>query len=178
MIFICIFLSYPLTKYTIIGMANENNKIVPYRSKKNIEVLLISSGELTIDELFLREYRTQRITTWAFRFLGWVFIFSGISCTSKIFHIICKRTSLASIDLSFLYIIFTLYLIVNRIPLMSFLAPDLQNPTGGNMLLAVSITLIIASYAWIFHRPMIGAGLLFAAISPSLWLAQALLISN
>lgn len=64
--------------------------------------------------------------------------------------------------------------IVNRVSFLAFLAPDLQYPIGGNLLLAVSLTLTIASFAWIFYRPMIGAGLLLAAVSPTIWFAQTL----
>lgn len=52
------------------------------------------------------------------------------------------------------------------------MAPDLQYPIGGNLMLAVTLALLIASFAWIFYRPVIGIGLIFGAFSPFIWLVQ------
>lgn len=39
----------------------------------------------------------------------------------------------------------------------------------GNIILAFSISLIVIATAWMLYRPMLGAGLLFAAFSPLLY---------
>lgn len=55
---------------------------------------------------------------------------------------------------------------------MSSLAPDPRFPVGTNVLLSLSMALVIAAVAWVLHRPMVGAGLMFAAASPFVWFAR------
>lgn len=65
-----------------------------------------------------------------------------------------------------------LLILVSHIQLLSALAPDPHFPVGANILLSLSMALIIAAVAWILHRPMVGAGLMFAAASPFVWFAS------
>ncbi|XP_037939725.1 transmembrane protein 43 homolog [Teleopsis dalmanni] len=134
--------------YTIVGKL-ENNKIVPYKTSRGLDVLLVYSGELNLSEVFKQEHHAQRLTTWGFRFMGWVLVFFGATCTSTLLHIILMR-----------------------VQFLSALAPDPHYPVGANVVLSLSMALIIASIAWVLHRPMIGAGLLFAAASPFVWCAR------
>lgn len=61
---------------------------------------------------------------------------------------------------------------VNQVCFLSVLAPDPRYPVGANLMVSFSLALIVTSIAWIFHRPWIGAGLLFAAASPFLYCAR------
>lgn len=67
-----------------------NNKILPYRTSRGVDILLVYNGELGLAEVFKREHHAQRLTTWGYRFMGWVLVFFGVTCTSKLLHIICK----------------------------------------------------------------------------------------
>ncbi|XP_017462972.1 PREDICTED: transmembrane protein 43 homolog [Rhagoletis zephyria] len=82
--------------------------------------------------------------------MGWILVFFGVTCTSTLLHII-----------------------LSHINFLAALAPDPLFPVGANLFLSLSIALIIASIAWILHRPMIGASLLFAAASPFVWCARS-----
>ncbi|XP_017477835.1 PREDICTED: transmembrane protein 43 homolog [Rhagoletis zephyria] len=135
--------------YTVVGKL-ANNKILPYRTSRGVDVLLVYSGELGLGEVFKLEHHAQRLTTWGYRFMGWVLVFFGVTCTSTLLHII-----------------------LSHINFLAALAPDPLFPVGANLFLSLSIALIIASIAWILHRPMIGASLLFAAASPFVWCARS-----
>ena len=76
-------------QYTIVGKL-ENNKIVPYTTSKGVDILLVYAGELSLTEVFKNEHHQQRLTTWGFRFMGWVLVFFGVTCTSTLLHILCK----------------------------------------------------------------------------------------
>ncbi|XP_067642672.1 transmembrane protein 43 homolog [Eurosta solidaginis] len=135
--------------YTIVGKLVDN-KLMPYRTSRGVDVLLVYSGELSIGEVFKQEHHAQRLTTWSYRFIGWVLVFFGVTCTSTLLHII-----------------------LSHVDFLAGLAPDPQFPVGANILLSFSFALIIASISWIIHRPMIGASLLFAACSPFVWCARS-----
>lgn len=44
----------------------------------------------------------------------------------------------------------------------------------GNLLIAFSLGLTIAAVAWILHRPVIGACLFLAGVSPYVWFTRNL----
>ncbi|KAI9588626.1 transmembrane protein 43 homolog [Glossina fuscipes] len=138
--------------YTIVGKLDKN-KIVPYETSRGIEVLLVYPGEHSLTQVFKMEHHAQRLTAWAFRFVGWILVFFGVTCTSKLFH-----------------------KLLTQIQFLSALAPDPQYPVGTNVILSLSLTLIIASIAWILHRPMVAAGLICAAASPFVWFARGVSI--
>lgn len=66
------------------------NKIEPYRTSRGVDILLVYPGELSLTEVFKKEHHAQRLTTWGFRFMGWVLVFFGVTCTSTLLHVICK----------------------------------------------------------------------------------------
>jgi len=137
--------------YTIVGKL-EKNKLVPYKSSRGIDILFVHPGELSVLEVFKLEHQSQRLRTWSFRCLGWTLLFFGVTCTSTLLHII-----------------------LSRIQILSVLAPDPNFPIAANMILSFSLALIIASVAWILHRPVIGAALLLAAASPFMWCARGVI---
>ncbi|EDW30466.1 GL17821 [Drosophila persimilis] len=136
--------------YSVVGKL-EGNKLVPYVTSRGVRVLLVYPGPLTVHEVFKLESRTQVLHTWWRRFIGWLLIFFGVTCNSKI-----------------------LRLLLLRVPLLICLAPDPQFPMTGNFVIAFSLALINAAVAWILHRPLIGACLFLAGASPYLWFTRSL----
>lgn len=134
---------------TVVGKL-ENGKIVPYETSRKSKVLLVYRGEYSLKDAFKSEHHVQRLTTWGFRFIGWVLLFFGATCTASLLHII-----------------------LSRICFLSSLAPDPTYPVSANLVLSFSMALVITSIAWVLHRPWIGAGLLFAAASPFLYCARS-----
>lgn len=134
--------------YTIVGKLDKG-KIVPYQTNRMRKILLVYPGEISLTDVFKKEHHAQRLTTWGFRFIGWVLLFFGATCTASLLHYI-----------------------LSRIYLLSSLAPDPLFPVSTNIILSMSLALVITSVAWFFHRPWFGTGLLFAALSPFFYCAR------
>lgn len=76
-------------QYTIVGKLVKN-KIEPYKTSRGFDILLVYPGELSLTEVFKKEHHAQRLTTWGFRFMGWILVFFSVTCTSTLLHVICK----------------------------------------------------------------------------------------
>lgn len=137
--------------YTIVGKY-EKGKVVPYETSFKTQVLLVYSGELTLIEAFRAEHHSQKVTTWGFRFFGWLLLFFAATCTATLLNFVFSKSQL-----------------------LSSFAPDPNNPVFTNLLLSFSFSLFITSIAWIIHRPYLGGSLLFAAISPFLYCARSVI---
>ncbi|XP_034107814.1 transmembrane protein 43 homolog [Drosophila albomicans] len=140
--------------YSIVGRL-QGNKVEPYLTTRGVPVLLVYPGEISALEVFRLEYRAQVLHTWWWRFIGWVLIFFGVTCNSKLLRVILLR-----------------------VPLLIALAPDSHFPVTGNFIIAFSLALTIAAVAWILHRPVIGACLFLAGASPYVWLTRNLVDYN
>lgn len=77
------------TKLTVIGQLS-NGRIVPFVTNVKISVLLVLEGQHTLHEAFKTEHHLNRISTWSFRFVGWLLLFFAITCTSTLIHILCE----------------------------------------------------------------------------------------
>uniref|UniRef100_U5EWB1 Putative golgi apparatus n=1 Tax=Corethrella appendiculata TaxID=1370023 RepID=U5EWB1_9DIPT len=139
------------SSYTVIGKL-ENGKIVPYETTFGRKILLIFNGELDLDEAIKIEHKTQRNITWGFRFFGWALLFFSATCSAAIMRHL-----------------------VNENRFLLALVPDPTFPVSTNICVSFSLALVITSIAWIFHRPWLGGGLLFAAVSPFLYCARSFL---
>ncbi|XP_068141926.1 transmembrane protein 43 homolog [Drosophila tropicalis] len=136
--------------FSVVGKL-EGNKVVPYTTSRGASILLVYPGGLSATEVFKLESRAQVLNTWYWRFIGWLLIFFGVTCNSKIIRILFLD-----------------------VPLLINLAPDSQYPITGNFLIAFSLALTIAAVAWILHRPVIGACLFLAGASPYVWVTRNL----
>lgn len=140
------------TTYTVVGML-QNGKIVPYPTTVNINVLLVFEGDLTLASALKAAHYSYKLTTWGFRFIGFVLLFFAITCTTALLQVLfCQNRLLWSI------------------------MPDADHPVTGNLILSFSIALAVTALAWIFHRPWIGCSMIFAAISPFLLCARGVIM--
>uniref|UniRef100_A0A336LMM0 CSON013011 protein n=1 Tax=Culicoides sonorensis TaxID=179676 RepID=A0A336LMM0_CULSO len=135
--------------YTVVGRL-ENNKIVPFKSKLGKKILILYKGEFDLHDVFDKEHRSQKLTAWGFRFIGFVLIFFAVTCTSHLLTTILSSNW------------FTAHL-----------APNPANVFASNLGFSLSTALLITSVAWILHRPWLGASLLCTAITPVLFRRQA-----
>lgn len=132
--------------YTLIGQV-QNGQIVPYVSRRvGKKLLIIKKGSFSVDEAFKQEHRSQRLTTWGIRFIGFVFIFFCITCTSYLLAIVMSSAQI-------------IQCVGGQNP---------AYPVSVNLMFALSISLLVTSIAWILHRPWLGASLLCTALSPIL----------
>uniref|UniRef100_A0A182P8V7 Transmembrane protein 43 homolog n=1 Tax=Anopheles epiroticus TaxID=199890 RepID=A0A182P8V7_9DIPT len=136
---------------TVVGKL-EGGKIVPYESTHFRKVLLLEPGEHSLSEIFRFEHQQQRMTTWGIRFIGWALLFFATICTATIMQHLAREHRL----------------------LRMFL-PDTNSTLSTNVMMSFSLALVIVSIAWIVHRPWLGGGLLFAAMSPLLYCARGIM---
>lgn len=67
-----------------------SGKIVPYQTAVNVQVLLVYEGEHTLAATFKAAHYTHKLTTWAYRFGGWLLLFFAITCTSSLLQSLRK----------------------------------------------------------------------------------------
>lgn len=75
--------------YSIVGKL-QGNKVQPYLTTRGVPVLLVYPGEISALEVFRLEYRAQVLNTWWWRFIGWLLVFFGVTCNSKLLRVIRK----------------------------------------------------------------------------------------
>ncbi|XP_055625694.1 transmembrane protein 43 homolog [Toxorhynchites rutilus septentrionalis] len=136
--------------YTVVGKL-ESGKIVPYESSRSKKVLLIYPGELSLHDVFKLEHHAKRMLTWGWRLIGWIMLFLSATCSSAVLQYITSQSRM----------------------LRQFV-PDPTFPVSTNLMMSFSLALAIISFAWIIHRPMLGGGILVAAVSPFLYCARSL----
>ncbi|KAJ8960820.1 hypothetical protein NQ318_020116 [Aromia moschata] len=123
----------------------ETGMLVPYKTSKGHEIALLRHGNLNINQMFTSEHFDARLETWKLRGLGVFILYASSVCLARLLKIIFVRTSLLSNLISG------------------------EANSFGNVVLAMSVSLIIIATAWMLYRPMLGAGLLIAAVSPLLY---------
>lgn len=72
--------------YTIVGKLT-NGKIQPYDSKLRKRIILLSKGELTIDQIFKEEHHSVRMKTWMVRLFGFAMIFFAVISTESLLRL-------------------------------------------------------------------------------------------
>lgn len=66
----------------------KQGSLVPYFTSKGHEILLIRSGQLSVNEMFKIEHSDNRWQTWKLRGIGWFILFGSTNCLARILHII------------------------------------------------------------------------------------------
>lgn len=75
--------------YTVIGTVHNGN-IVPFFSKAGKFLMIVRKGELSLEDTLRKEHQAQKLTTWGIRFIGFIFIFTCVSCLSQLITHLCK----------------------------------------------------------------------------------------
>lgn len=75
--------------FSVVGKLS-GNKLVPYITSRGVPVLLVYPGGLSVQEVFRLEARAQVLHTWWWRFVGWLLIFFGVTCNTKILRLLCE----------------------------------------------------------------------------------------
>lgn len=122
-----------------VAAALSSGTLVPYRDATGYTIALVEPGDASAAKLFRDEAKSEGVLTWILRGVGFVAMLIGFVCMTR------PLTMLAAV------------------------LPILESIVGvGGFLVAltlsVPITLLTISIAWIVHRPLIGVGLLVAAI--------------
>ncbi|KAJ8942859.1 hypothetical protein NQ314_009921 [Rhamnusium bicolor] len=134
-------------RVTIIAK-QEDGVLVPYETSKGHKIVLLRHGNLNINQMFLAEHYDARMETWKLRGIGVFILYASSVCLAKLLKIMFLR-----------------------MPILSNIISG-EATSFGNIILSISVALIVIATAWMLYRPMLGAGLLFAAISPFLYCAM------
>ncbi len=113
--------------------------LTPYRDATGYTIALLEAGDVSAAQLFRDEAKSESVLTWVLRGIGFVLVLIGFVCMTR------PLTMLAAV------------------------LPILESVVGaGGFIVAVTlslpITLLTISVAWIVHRPLLGVGLLVAAM--------------
>lgn len=138
--------------------------LVPYTTSKGHKIAILRHGLLTVPEMFNAEHSDVRMTTWKLRGCGIFILYASSVCLARLLRIF--RTTLPNPYLYKKQIFFKIS--VGRSPLLRKLIPS-DVTSSANLAIAFSVSLFVISTAWMFYRPMLGAGLLMASVSPFLY---------
>ena len=114
--------------------------LVPYRDTTGYTIALVAPGDASAANLFRDEAKSEGVLTWILRGVGFLGVLIGFVCMTR------PLTMLAAV----------LPILADIVGIGGFLVA---------LTLSVPITLLTISIAWIVHRPLIGVGLLVAAIA-------------
>ena len=130
-----------------------NGTLTTYHDAKNdYKIALIEPGVVSAQKLFADQASTEKLITWACRIAGFLLLLFGFS------------------------------LIMGPLSMLVAFLPFLQGLVGaGTFLVAlglsIPITLVTIAIAWIASRPLIGGGILLAAIAAT-WLIRSLAVKK
>ncbi|CAG9863525.1 unnamed protein product [Phyllotreta striolata] len=127
----------------------ENGALVPYETSRGHQITLLRQGNLNINQMFSAEHFDARLETWKFRGLGIFVLYASSVCLSRLLKILFFQVYFANFYSG-------------------------EATSFANIVLAVSVALCVIATAWIIYRPMLGASLFFAAVSPFLYLTMGI----
>lgn len=141
----------------------KNGILIPYRTTKGHNIALLRNGILTVSQIFDVEHTDARWETWKLRGAGIFVMYASAICLKRLLRLLCK------------VIYFRLILnqlsnfnLVLKLPIFHQIERN-EISLSSNLAISVSISLLIMSIAWLFYRPMIGIGLILAALSPIIY---------
>ncbi|HEY1413949.1 MAG TPA: TMEM43 family protein, partial [Rhodopila sp.] len=142
------FAAVPAQVISVAG-ANAGGVLTAYRDTNGYTIALPEPGAVTASGMFHDELKSEGRLTWILHGVGFVAMLIGFICMTR--------------PLTMLFAVL----------------PFLESLVGAGaflvaITLAVPITLLTISVAWIAHRPLLGGGLLLAAVAAWLLLRQML----
>jgi hypothetical protein len=124
------------------------NSFEPYQASNGNQVELLELGQQSAQQMFAAAQDRNRFLTWGLRVAGFVLMFFGFR------------------------------LLFGTLRIVAAVVPTLGRLVGGAIglvagLLALILSLITIAIAWVFYRPLLGVGLLVAALALSFGLKRA-----
>jgi len=116
------------------------SELTPYTTKVGGDIELFEYGAVTAEQMFKRAKQFNNILTWALRFVGFSMMFFGLM---MIFNLL--RTLSA---------------------FLPFVASIVELISGiVAFIISLTLSIMTISFAWIYHRPLIGILLFLLAVS-------------
>ena len=129
------------------------NTFKPFVAKAGGTIEMLSTGNVTAEEMFAKAQASNRLLTWGLRFLGALLMFIGFS------------------------------LLFRPLSVLADVVPFIGNIVGVGtsmvaLFLSVPLSLLVISVAWIFYRPLVGVPLAIAAVVGFAFLISKLMASR
>jgi len=135
------------TTVSVLGkQAGETLTSWPSAQGSGYDVALLSTGQVSAEDMISSAQSTNTIMTWVKRAVGWLLNLIGIGMITQIV------TTTADITL-------------NWIPFLGPMATSIINlgVSIANFILSLTLSVIVAAIAWVFYRPVLGISMLFGA---------------
>lgn len=87
------------TSYTVVGQLNESGVLEPFHSRVGQQVMILKSGELSIDDIMSQERFSLHVKSWMMRLLGTGLLFIGLSRLVDVLTTYRKYTHLSYCDI-------------------------------------------------------------------------------
>jgi Transmembrane protein 43 len=131
----------------------KGNTFEPFTAKAGGTIEMLSTGTVTAEAMFAEAHASNRILTWALRFLGVVLMFIGFS------------------------------LLFRPLSVLADVVPFIGNIVGVGtgfvaFLLSVPLSILTISVAWVVYRPLIGVPLAIVAVVGFVFLIYKLISQN
>jgi hypothetical protein len=124
--------------------ADAGGTLAPFHAANGYTIALADAGAVPATQMFKEKARQESILTWVFRVVGFVLMLIGLA------------------------------LMASPLAVLVGVIPFLEDLVGAGALLlalivSVPLTLIVIAAAWVAHRPLLGGGLIVAAVASG-WL--------
>ena len=129
----------PLTTLSVVGV-QKGSSLAPFEAKAGDSIMMVWAGEHSAASMFKQAQSANRTLGWVLRLVGLVLMVVG------------------------------LVMLLRPISVVLDVLPILGNIAGAGLgiiavILGLSISLVVIGIAWIYYRPVMGVGLLVAAVA-------------
>jgi len=125
---------------TVSIIAKQDGKTLrPYRTSNGKSIEMLSSGDISADEMFEQAQSANTMMTWLFRLIGFMMMFTGLKMVFKVLSVIGS--------------------------VVPFIGDLIGMGTGiVSFLIALATFLIVVAVSWIAARPILGITLIVLAV--------------
>ncbi len=116
-----------------------NNSFAPYKAAAGGTIDMLETGTVTADEMFEAAQTQNTVLTWGLRFAGLMLMFFGLKLTLRVVRVLA-----------------------DIVPLFGSIVGAGTSIVA--FLVALCLSLVTISTAWLFYRPLIGGALLLTAV--------------
>lgn len=133
----------PIHEYSIIAL-QESGVLKPYPTESDTEIILVSPGNISADEMFKDALTANTALTWGLRFFGLILMFIALSLMGQLIETI-----------------------MDIIPILGNIAHLGVKLFAG--VISFFLSMMIIGLAWIYYRPLLGSILILIGLGIALF---------
>lgn len=133
----------PIREYSIIAL-QESGTLKPYPTESGTEIILVSLGNISANDMFKNALTANNVLTWGLRFFGLILMFISLSLMGQLIETV-----------------------TDIVPILGSIAQ-----LGVKLFASVIsffLTTMIIGFAWIYYRPLLGSILILIGLSIALF---------